>query len=40
MVVAESSRRKRQDHVKAGAKRAEQARRRAKAEREQQTAER
>ena len=40
MVVAESSRRKRQDRVKAGAKRAEQARRRAKAEREQQTAER
>ena len=40
MVVAKSNRRKRQDRVKAGAKRAEQARRRAKAEREQQTAER
>ena len=40
MVVAKSNRRKRQNRVKAGAKRAEQARRRAKAEREQQTAER
>jgi hypothetical protein len=40
MVVAKSNSRKRQDRVKAGAKRAEQARRRAKAEREQQTAER
>ena len=40
MVVAKSNRRKRQDRVKAGTKRAEQARRRAKAEREQQTAER
>jgi hypothetical protein len=40
MVVAKSNRRMRQDRVKAGAKRAEQARRRAKAEREQQTAER
>ena len=40
MVVAKSNRRKRQDHVKAAAKRAEQARRRAKAERDQQTAER
>jgi hypothetical protein len=40
MVVAKSNRRKRQDRVKAGAKRAEQARRYAKAEREQQTAER
>jgi hypothetical protein len=40
MVVTKSNRRKRQDRVKAGAKRAEQARRRAKAEREQQTAER
>jgi hypothetical protein len=37
--VAKSNRRKRQDHVKAAAKRAEQARRRAKAEREQQAAE-
>ena len=37
MVVAKSNRRKRQDRVKAGAKRAEQARRRAQAEREQQT---
>ena len=40
MVVAKSNRRKRQDHVNAAAKRAERARRRAKAEREQQTAER
>ncbi len=40
MVVAKSNRRKRQDRVKAGAKHAEQARRRAKAEREQQAAER
>ena len=40
MVVAKSNRRKRQDRVKTGAKRAEQARRRAKSEREQQTAER
>src|SRR5690349_8481611 len=40
MVVAKSNRRKRQDHVKAGAKRAEQARRRAKAERDRQAAER
>jgi hypothetical protein len=40
MVMAKSNRRKRQDRVNAGAKRAEQARRRAKAEREQQTAER
>jgi hypothetical protein len=40
MVVAKSNRRKRQDRVKAGTKRAEQARRRAKAEREQQAAER
>ena len=40
MVVAKSNRRKRQDRVKAVAKRAEQARRHAKAEREQQTAER
>ena len=40
MVVAKSNRRKRQDHVKAAAKRAEQARRRAKAVRDQQTAER
>jgi hypothetical protein len=38
--VAKSNRRKRQDRVKAAAKRGEQARRRAKAEREQQTAER
>ena len=38
--MAKSNRRKRQDHVKAVAKRAEQARRRAKAEREQLTAER
>jgi hypothetical protein len=37
--VVKSNRRKRQDRVKAGAKRAEQARRRAKAEREQQAAE-
>jgi hypothetical protein len=40
MVVAKSNRRKRQDRVKAGAKRAEQTRHRAKAERERQTAER
>lgn len=40
MVVAKSSRRKRQDRVKAGAKRAERARHRAKAEREQQIAKR
>jgi hypothetical protein len=40
MVVAKSNRRKRQDRVKAAAKHAGQARRRAKAEREQQTAER
>jgi hypothetical protein len=40
MVVAKSNRRKRQDRDKAAAKRAEQARRHAKAEREQQTAER
>jgi len=38
--VAKSNRRKRQDRVKADAKRAERARHRAKAEREQQTAER
>jgi len=38
--VAKSNRRKRQDRVKADARRAEQARRHAKAEREQQTAER
>ena len=38
--MAKSNRRKRQDRVKAGAKRAEQARRCAKAERERQTAER
>lgn len=38
--MAKSNRRKRQDRVKAGAKRAEQARRYAKAEHEQQTAER
>ena len=38
--MAKSNRRKRQDRVKAGAKYAEQARRRAKAAREQQTAER
>ena len=37
--MAKSNRRKRQDHVKAGVKRAEQARRRAKAERERQAAE-
>ena len=37
--MAKSNRRKRQDRVKVGAKRAEQARRRAKAEREQQAAE-
>jgi hypothetical protein len=40
MVVAKSNRRKRQDRVKAVAKHAEQARRRAKADREEQTAER
>ena len=40
MVVAKSNRRKRQDRVKTGAKRAEQARLRARAEREQQMAER
>jgi len=40
MIVAKSNRRKRQDRVKADARRAEQARRHAKAEREQQTAER
>jgi len=40
MVVTKSNRRKRQDRVKAGAKHAEQTRRRAKSEREQQTAER
>jgi len=40
MVVAKSNRRKRQDRVRAGAKRAEQARRHTRAEREQQTAER
>jgi hypothetical protein len=39
VVVAKSNRRKRQDRVKAGAKQAEQARRRARAEREQQMAE-
>jgi hypothetical protein len=39
VVVAKSNRRKRQDRVKAVAKRAEQARRRARSEREQQTAE-
>jgi hypothetical protein len=39
MVVAKSNRRKKQDRVKAGTKRAEQARRRAKTVREQQTAE-
>ncbi len=38
--MAKSNRRKRQDRVKTGAKRAEQARRRANAEREQQSAER
>jgi hypothetical protein len=38
--VAKSNRRKRQDRVKASAKRAQRVRRRAKAEREQQTAER
>ena len=37
--MAKSNRRKRQDHVKAGAKRAEQARRRVKAQRERQAAE-
>jgi len=40
MVVAKSNRRKRQDRIKAAAKRAEQTRHRAKAERERQTAER
>ncbi len=40
MVVAKSNRRKRQDRIKAGAKRAEQTRHRAKAGRERQTAER
>jgi hypothetical protein len=39
VVVAKSSRRKRQDRAKSGAKRAEQARRRAKAVRQQQAAE-